>query len=82
MELNTEPMTVSHMDLVIGPLVRKKICNQTSSTDLVSVCSTIASSVTNVSLIWDLWKTPNFAKSGKPGRIHTKRVLGPDALDR
>lgn len=30
----------------------------------LTVCSTIVSLITNGTLVWDLWRTPNFAKSG------------------
>jgi potassium channel subfamily K, other eukaryote len=30
----------------------------------MTVCSTIASSFTNATLIWDLYRTPDFNKSG------------------
>ena len=31
----------------------------------MTVCSTIASTFTNATLIWDLYRTPDFNKSGK-----------------
>lgn len=31
----------------------------------MTICSTIVSTITNMTLIWDFVKTPNFAKAGK-----------------
>jgi potassium channel subfamily K len=30
----------------------------------MTICSTVVSMITNITLIWDLVKTPNFSKSG------------------
>ena len=32
----------------------------------MTVCSTAASSITNVTIIMDYWQTPEFARSGMP----------------
>ncbi|VDB92444.1 unnamed protein product [Peniophora sp. CBMAI 1063] len=40
----------------------------------LTVCSTIVSLITNGTLIWDLWRTPNFAKSGS-GLTRKQRSL-------
>ncbi|KZV76571.1 hypothetical protein PENSPDRAFT_747462 [Peniophora sp. CONT] len=40
----------------------------------LTVCSTVVSLITNGTLIWDLWRTPNFAKSGS-GLTRKQRSL-------
>jgi hypothetical protein len=45
----------------------------------MTICSTIVSTITNFTLVWDFVKTPNFAKAGKSGfvwlHLFTIRVL-------
>jgi hypothetical protein len=44
----------------------------------MTICSTVVSTITNLTLIWDLFATPNFAKAGmSPYLLHTKLCAQP-----
>jgi hypothetical protein len=45
----------------------------------MTICSTVVSTITSFTLIWDFVVTPNFAKAGKsiPALLHQGRVLSP-----